>query len=192
MQQAVLRHFAGTGGAPEQADLEPYAADHGRTAGEVLDELAAEDFLTLGADGRVRAAYPFSAAPTAHTVRFPDGTTVWSMCAIDALGVPAMLGTDAVITSSDPVSGRPVIVTAVAGRLTWEPDTAVVYVGQRSCAGPAADTACGALNFFTGEDTARTWAARHPDHTGRVVGRRQAAALGEAVFGALLDDPPTA
>jgi hypothetical protein len=40
------------------------AAPFGVPAGQVLAELAAEDFLTLDADGRISAAYPFSAAPT--------------------------------------------------------------------------------------------------------------------------------
>lgn len=57
VQQAVLRHFAATGAAPEPDVLEPVAATAGRSAVEVLDELAREDFLTLDADGRIAAAY---------------------------------------------------------------------------------------------------------------------------------------
>ncbi|MET7714465.1 alkylmercury lyase family protein [Streptomyces sp. NPDC005407] len=186
VQQAILRHFAATGRAPEPGDLTDAAAAFGRDAAEVLAELAAEDFLTLDADGRVHAAYPFSAVPTAHQVRLSHGTTAWSMCAIDALGIPAMLGTGAVISSSDPVTGEPITVTSTGGRTTWEPATAVVYVGQRSCTGPAADVACGALNFFTSGATARTWAEQHPDVTGQAVDQTRAEALGRAVFGPLL------
>jgi hypothetical protein len=58
----------------------------------VLAELDREDFLTLGAGGTIRAAYPFSATQTPHRVRIAGGAEVWSMCAIDALGIPAMLG----------------------------------------------------------------------------------------------------
>src|SRR5258708_39935432 len=61
------------------------------------------------------------------------GGEVWSMCAIDALGIPAMLGQDVVITSADPVTGEPVTVTAGPDRGTvWEPPGAVVFVGRRS------------------------------------------------------------
>jgi hypothetical protein len=38
------------------AELEPYAAVSGRTVGDVLFELAAEDFLTLDEAGVIRAA----------------------------------------------------------------------------------------------------------------------------------------
>ncbi|XDO64454.1 organomercurial lyase [Streptomyces sp. RLB1-33] len=90
----------------------------------------------------MQAAYPFSATPTAHRVHIAHGTEVWAMCAIDALGIPDMLGTDALITSADPVTGETITVTSTGGHMTWQPSTAVVYVGQRSCTGPAADVAC--------------------------------------------------
>ncbi|MFD8003981.1 organomercurial lyase [Streptomyces mirabilis] len=185
-QQAVLRHFAATGHAPSIGDLEAAAAAHGRTAAEVVTELSGDDFLILDDHGRIRAAYPFSAVPTAHRVRLASGREVWAMCAIDALGIPDMLGTDAVITSTDPVTSETITVTSTGGHMTWQPPTAVVYVGQRSCTGPAADVACGALNFFTNRRTARTWAQRHPDYTGNAVEQTQAEVLGRSIFGHLL------
>ncbi|TXS49336.1 alkylmercury lyase [Streptomyces sp. uw30] len=189
MQQAILRHFAATGQAPATPDLAAVAAAHGRTAPEVLAELAVEDFLTLDDEGHVRAAYPFSAVPTHHRVRLTDGTQIWSMCAIDALGIPDMLDTDAVITSADPISGETISITSTDGHMTWQPATAVVYVGRRCCTGPAADVACSALNFFTSRRHARTWAEQHPDHTGRAVDQARAEALGRAIFGHLLTQP---
>lgn len=43
-------------------------------------------------DGRIVLAYPLAAAPTGFTVVLPDGRQRYAVCAIDALGVPAMLG----------------------------------------------------------------------------------------------------
>lgn len=189
VQQAVLRSFAATGRAPQSTDLASLATAHGRTAADVLTELAAEDFLTLDEDGLIQAAYPFSAAPSAHRVRFPDGTDVWSMCAVDALGIPDMLGTDAVITSTDPVTGKAVTVTSTSGQLVWEPNSAVVFVGQHSRTGAAAEVACGVLNFFTSSRSAQAWAEQHPDVTGTAVDQARAEALGRAIFGALLTEP---
>ncbi len=189
VHQAVLRHFAAAGSAPEPEALEPAAARYGRTAGEVLAELDREDFLTLGADGKIRAAYPFSARRTPHRVRISGGAEVWSMCAIDALGIPAMLGQDVVITSADPVTGEPVTVTAGPDRTTaWQPGRAVVFLGSRSCSGPAATVCCDALNFFTSTASARTWAREHPDVTGTVVGQARAEEIARQTFGDLLVD----
>jgi len=189
VHQAVLRHFTATGSAPEPEALEPAAARYGRTAAEVLAELDREDFLTIGADGKIRAAYPFSVTQTPHRVRITGGTEVWSMCAIDALGIPAMLGQDVVITSRDPVTGEPVTVTAGPDRTTvWQPGGTVVYTGSRSCSGPAATVCCDALNFFTSTASARTWAREHPDVTGNVAGQSRAEEIVRQIFGALLAD----
>ncbi|MEU4997825.1 hypothetical protein [Streptomyces sp. NPDC021622] len=68
VHQAVLRHFAASGQVPQIAALENVAAEAERSADEVLAEPAREDFLTLDEGGRIQAAYPFSAAPTAHQV----------------------------------------------------------------------------------------------------------------------------
>ncbi|MFI6683202.1 organomercurial lyase [Streptomyces sp. NPDC050485] len=190
VQQTVLRHFATTGSAPGPAVLEPVAARFGRSARDVLAELAAEDFLTLDESGAIRAAYPFSAVPTAHRVSIAGGSEAWSMCAIDALGIPAMLGTDAVISPADPLNGTPVTVTVTGGRTEWEPRGAVVFVGRRSGPGPAAAVCCDTLNFFTDTANARTWAAQHQDVAGEVVDRAQAEQLGAQIFGPLLGETP--
>lgn len=185
-QQSILRSFAGSGHAPEAADLEQVAQAFSRDRQEILAELAAEDFVTLDHQGHIQAAYPFSATPTAHRVRLTDGTEVWAMCAIDALGIPDMLGTDAVINSSDPVTGETITITSTSGQMIWQPSTAVVYVGQRSGPGPAADVACGALNFFTSRDTARSWVEQHPDYSGKVIDQAHAETLGRSIFDSLL------
>ncbi len=186
VHRQVLRTFATTGTAPEPEALEPVASAAGRSAGEVLAELADEDFLTLDSTGRIRAAYPFSAVPTRHRVRIAGGAAVWSMCAIDALGIPPMLEADAVISSTDPVTEEPVTVTATAGVLHWEPAGTVVFVGRRPGGGPAATACCDALNFFTGDETARTWMRAHPEVPGRVVSQTQAEEIARQTFGPLL------
>ncbi|MER5536730.1 alkylmercury lyase family protein [Streptomyces mirabilis] len=186
VHQAVLRHFAATGQAPQTATLTPVASSVGRTTQEVLAELAREDFLTLDENGQIRAAYPFSAVPTAHRVTLEGGVEMWSMCAIDALGIPEMLGTDAVIASSDPVTGEPVTITSENRHTVWEPDSAAVFVGRRSCSGPAAAVCCDAMNFFTSADSARSWLEQHPDVQGKTVSQELAVQIGRQIFGPLL------
>lgn len=188
VQKAVLRHFGETGTAPAPTLLEPVSAPFGRRAGEVLAELAREDFVTVDAAGRIRAAYPFSAGPTRHRVQIIDGPKVWSMCAIDALGIAAMLDRDVVISSSDPVNDERTTITVHGGQTAWEPATAVVFVGRRACSGPAAAVCCDALNFFTGPASAIAWATRHPDVTGHVVDQARAEELGREIFGLLLSE----
>jgi hypothetical protein len=108
------------------------------------------------------------------------------MCAIDALGIAAMLGTDVAIFSTDPVTGAPVIVTVGPDRAVWQPQSAVVFVGRRGCSGPAAAVCCDCLNFFTSEASAHRWAEEHPDVTGDVVDQDRAEDIGRQTFGPLL------
>ena len=64
----------------------------------------------------------------------------------------------------------------------------MVYLGSRSCSGPAATACCDALNFFTSTASARTWAREHPDVTGDVVGQSRAEEIARQTFGPLLAD----
>ncbi|SOE06621.1 alkylmercury lyase family protein [Streptomyces sp. Ag109_G2-15] len=189
VQQAVLRSFATTGAPPGQAELEAAAEPFAVPAARVLAELATEDFLTLDDTGRIRAAYPFSATATEHVVQIADGPTVWSMCAIDALGIPVMLGADAVITSTDPVTGDPVRVEFTGGKTTWQPATAVVYYGTRPDTGPAAAVCCDYLSFFTDRATAEQATGQHADISGAVLDQTEAERLGADIFGPLLAAP---
>jgi hypothetical protein len=92
------------------------------------------------------------------------------MCAIDALGIPPMLGTDAVIRSGDSRTGRPVTVTFHDGTASWDPATAVVLLPGVDCGGPAVDACCAAVSFLAEQP-------RRPG--GRVLG--QAARVEEDV-----------
>src|SRR6266536_1670989 len=54
----------------------------------------------FAATGELAGAYPFVANPRGHQVHLTGGLTVQAYCAIDALGIPAMLDQDATITST--------------------------------------------------------------------------------------------
>jgi hypothetical protein len=168
----------------------------------LLRELHDRDVIRLDEDGRIRAAYPFSAVPTRPRAALAGGPTVHAMCAIDALGISGMLGTDVIITSTDPGSGEPIQVYVRGGRATWQPETAVVVDGADnsvagSCCPPedggessvaAVDRCCGVVNFFTSPGSAHTWLAQHQRVSGAVVDQGQALRIGVDIFGHLLDD----
>jgi len=186
VHQAVLRSFAHTGVAPGLPSLASHAAPF--ELSRVLDELADGDFLCLDQDGQITAVYPFSAVPTRHRVRISGGPAVFAMCAIDALGVSAMTGVPVVIESADPFTGEPVTVHVDGSAGTWDPATAVVYVGRTGdgCAGPSASVCCGYMNFFATGAAAAAWAASHPQITGGILGQARALQTGMGIFGQLL------
>ena len=183
VHQAILRSFADEGHATGLAELEQVAA-HEDAAG-VLRRRHAADAIRLGPDDAVYTAYPFSAIPTRHRVLLPTGVQVYAMCMIDALGIPVMLDTDAVITTTDPLSAARITVTVTAGRFAWSPATAAVFVGARPGGGPSADTCCDHLNAFTDHDRAASWSRAHPQVPGEILTPVQAQHLGARIFGDL-------
>jgi hypothetical protein len=119
------------------------------------------------------------------------------MCAIDALGIAAMLARPVTISSAEPGTGNPITVTVPASgaRAVWEPARTVVLDGEQARCGSAADavvpsaaadTCCGVINFFTSRKSARAWAAAHPEVTGRTLSQKNALAIGIEIFGHLL------
>jgi len=126
---AVLAAFAETGRPPARGELERIARAGGADTGAVLAELAERDVIAFDTDGEIRAAYPFSPAPTPIQVSWEGGPVTYAMCAIDALGISAMLGRSVTITAAEPGTGRTIIVRADRDRARWDPPDAVVFAG---------------------------------------------------------------
>jgi hypothetical protein len=184
---AVMAAFAGTGRAPARGELERSARAHGADPAAVLAELAARDVIVFGADGEIRAAYPFSPVPTPIQVRWAGGPLTYAMCAIDALGISAMLGRPVTITAAEPGTGRVITVYADRDEARWDPRRAVVFAGATGDQGClSVDRTCGYINFFTSAQAARAWVGHHPAITGTVLNQARALREGVAEFGAFL------
>jgi hypothetical protein len=109
------------------------------------------------------------------------------MCAVDALGLSAMLGLPVTITAAEPDSGRVITVVVDNDRARWRPRTAVVFAGSAGDTGCAsADRSCGYISFFRTAWAARAWARRHPLVTGAVLRQDGALRCGIAEFGMLM------
>jgi hypothetical protein len=96
----VFGEAAATAHVPQIAEI---AAALGRPPAEVhaaIQQLAAGKVLILAPnDGNIWAANPFCAVPSGFRVE-AAGKRYWGICIWDALGIPAALGADAVITAA--------------------------------------------------------------------------------------------
>lgn len=92
------------------------------------------------------------------------------------------------IESADPSTDEPVTVHVSQASSTWDPATAVVYVGrtQSQCAGPSASVCCGYMNFFATQAAATAWATSQPGITGGILSQARALDVGINIFGHLL------
>lgn len=185
VHRAILRHFAATGTAPNAGDIRAAVNAADLDTARALRELARQDLVAVDGAGRMVAAYPFSPTPTPHVVSLGD-IEVFAMCAIDALGMPFMLGTDAVITSADPHTGQPVRVTITKGVVIYRPAEAVIVYAATGATGRSVDTCCSSINFFANASNAQAWITAHPSLTATVLEKHQAITLGRDIFEPLL------
>jgi hypothetical protein len=107
------------------------------------------------------------------------------MCAVDALGIPFMLGRAARIVSADPGTGEPVVVEVDPREpaLAWKPDDAVVVYGARPIGATTATACCPFVNFFASEGSAREYLQAKPGLEGRIMSMPEAMEAGRTSFG---------
>jgi hypothetical protein len=197
LHRAVLRRCLDTGTAPSLDWLRQAARELGVSDSELAD-LEAADLVHLDG-GMVAVAYPFSGTPTRQQVELDGFPAVYAMCAIDALGIPAMAGRDGRIAATDPRDGAPVVVSVKGigevggGRWRWTPAGAVVVFAQTADCGSccAADCVswemvCPHVTFHASHDSAQAYLAARPDIDGKILDQQAAVESGRRNFGPLL------
>ena len=186
----IIGAIGAAGRAPDGVQVQAWAQKLGVDAATSLADLAAAELIFIdspakGGTPEVTGGVPFAAGGTsAHRVRVAGGPELAANCAVDALGIGPMLGGDSDVISTDPLTSDQVTATSRAGVWSWEPPTAVVFVGA-SGDGPLTLTCCPVINFFTNESNARTYQTQH-HLTGDVLTMPDAAAAAAAIFAGLL------
>lgn len=129
--QAVLRRFVARPGPVPLAEVAAAFPDRPPEAvGVALAELDAADLLLLR-DDRIELAYPFSGVPTAFSVVLPGDQRRYACCAIDALGIAAMLRARIAVRSACHHCGAPLAFTADAGGPAPDAASIMAWVGRR-------------------------------------------------------------
>lgn len=121
----VYASFGRSGEAPSVDDL---AAITGSSPSRVRSSLVklhdAHELAALDGGDGVWMAHPFSAVPTAYPVETPDFECS-ANCAWDALGVPAILGTDATVRTTCPASDEPIELGVERGSVVGDEDVVI-------------------------------------------------------------------
>ena len=187
----LLPEFAASGRPPGPDALAAGTWLATGTVRAALAELAAADLVALGPDGEVLGAFPLSAVPTRHRVQVQGRPVLHAMCAVDALGIPAMLAAAGTVSSADPETGQQVEVRVAAdGSLTVSPPEAVVLLA-RTGDGPLASACCSIIDFHADRASAED-ALLGPDSRGVVLTVAEAHALGDLLFADLPAAPRSA
>lgn len=190
IRRAILEAYARTGHAPSIAQLAVatgFTPSHTR---DVLLKLKDRDMVVLDPEGKaILGSYPFTERDSGHRVRLGDHV-LNAMCAIDALGVGAMYGTDVTIESACGHCGTAIeIATRDAGRALggFTPRNAIVWLGIEYANGCAATSLCTVMAYFCSDDHLASWrAAERPDGNGFLLSMDEGLQAGKAIFTPLL------
>jgi Arc/MetJ family transcription regulator len=166
--RTILQAFARSGAAPDVAWLAARTDLDEAVVAEILRALRRRDLVVLDGHGTaVHAAYPFSARETGHRVHLDGRGAVHALCAIDALGMGAMLACNTAIESSCPECGAPIrIATCDDGHAlaSVTPGTAVVWAGIRYADGCGATSGCTVKLFSCSDEHLTAWHQRVDPH----------------------------
>jgi len=132
-EAAVSRHCFRALLAGRPARLSALAEATGRDAAGVARAVAALSGRGhLGIDeasATVTVARGLSASPTPHRLRL-DARTLHACCAVDAVGIPAALGADAVVESRCEPCGAALTITMRAGAVVAAPPSIVIWAAD--------------------------------------------------------------
>jgi len=181
-RRAVIQGYVALGRAPTAREVAESARLPRDVAESALEELERRDLLVRDG-GEIVGAYPFTSRATEHHVTVGN-VTVNAMCAVDALGVGAMLDRDVRIRSACRGCGRTLeLTTAECGKsLGAVPDPPpLVWTG--SCYQERAATSlCTVIAFFCQADHLAAWRAEHRDLAGYGLSLDEAMQVGRAIF----------
>lgn len=156
------------------------------STGGGMDTPIGRDLVQLGDDRAVAGRLSVLRQAHAQSRLPPRWYELRAMCAIDALGIPYLVGQAAEIHAKQPGSSRMIAVTIDpwAAAPDWTPADAVV-VAATAGTGCTAGCACPHINLFASRAAAQRYLAR-PELRGTVLTVPEATAAGQRLFGDLL------
>jgi hypothetical protein len=133
----------------------------------------------------VTCLYPFSTLPTPHVVVI-GGERRFAMCALDALGVAAMLDQAVTIEGSCAACGTPIRIAVQPDSVAGVEPGGTRVVAKPASDAPAAETCCAFTVFACGPAHAVDLVALWPETS--ALDLASALAQGTALFAGLLDE----
>lgn len=182
---ALLQLYVEDGRAPTIDALAERSGLRETAVRPLLQELRRHDLVVLD-DARIVGAYPFTDLDAGHQVAM-DGRVLNAMCAVDALGIGAMIDRNVGIASRCRHCGAPIrITTRDQGRALAdvEPQTAVMWQSVHYQGACAASSLCAATAFFCSDDHLSVWRReRSANEAGFRLSIEEGLEAGRALFG---------
>ncbi|RED75990.1 organomercurial lyase [Cohnella phaseoli] len=199
IRTAILFEFT-EGKTVNVADLIPMVKQLGVDLQSILSRFSELDLIHWDKkSGNVTVAYPYSGIPTPHRVTLSGKSPAYSMCAIDALGIPSMFESDALIESECAHCGEKININVKNNVPVSNPETVVVGVGtvtdMTSCSTtscstdpnpPVSTSCCPAIQFYCSDKHWSESNEKNPTKAGTRLTLLEAFEVGAGVFGGAL------
>lgn len=186
LHSTIGRHFLEHGAAPTIANLSAQLALDEQTVREALRALADYHGVVLHpVSGEIWAMHPFSAAPTLFWVE-SDGKGWWGNCAWCSLGIVALLGDDATISTRLGGEATPATLT-IRGGLIEPAEYCVHFPIPMTRAWDNVTYTCSTMLIFDGSAAVDRWCAQHAIPRGDVQPLSTVWAFAQAWYGRHLE-----
>ena len=169
-------------------------ADQAKTSPARVEQLRARGLLTLNEAGLLVGAAGLSlvAVPgRPHRLMLGDRAW-WTWCAVDVVGIPAALRTDAVAETACAWCAAAVRVLYRNGEVAGvsHPE-ARLWLADHVEGRSVVDGTCGVMNLFCTSEHLEAWRGANRTEPGRALTVAEAAEIGREVWGSLLDEVAT-
>lgn len=135
----------------------------------LLNGLESKDLL-LRKEGtqKIISIYPFSMDETHHQILLESGRRLFAMCAVDALGMPAMFNMDVGIISRCEKCKQEITIRIIDQEIASKshPDIKIWRM-SREKPRSSAETCCPRINFFCSNKHVEQWKAENPGLAGK-------------------------
>lgn len=119
----------------------------------ILEGTETKGRVALDTEGRLVGIAGLTIEPTRHEVEI-DGTTRWTWCALDAIGILGALEADGIVLSRDPRRGNEVRIAFTDGK---PDDDATLFILGGYDGANAVEEWCPLVNFFSSRQDAEEW-----------------------------------
>lgn len=152
-------------------------------AADPVSQLVDEGRIEIDGEGRLRGIHGLTLEATRHQIRRKEGH-VHTWCALDAIGIPAALGIDAIASTSCPRCDRELLVRMVNG----VPDPSArgaLWIPASDC-GHLREDFCQHANLFCSLEHLE----QHHGNRARAITLEEAASLGRAMWADVVGGQP--
>lgn len=150
---------------------------------DALGSLVRKGEAVVDGENRVVGTAGLSLIPARHRLRLGE-REFHTWCAVDAIGIPAALGADAVARTACPTCGRPIEVAFRRGQAV-DRDELRAWLPTLDCCTSVVDELCPEMNLFCSEAHLEDWRRRAGHPAGVVLTVEETEELGWRWWGGL-------